>query len=446
MTVRVVNAARDGIADTERQVIAALRAWDVPGIAISGAKVPVSAGGSAEADLLVILPNLAVVLEVKGLVKRLGGRLYCPVQGDWSLPGIPGDPVHTQAEGNPLDQLAKVLFGFKNFAEAATEANLYVEGLVVVVSWPGRPIILDKGQIPMPTGQDVTVFSADQLRTWADRRAHREVAWTAARVSKVLEALGFGHTNRDPDKRVTYAELTAAGFPITTITATAADPEPAAPALAKPAASKPEPADPTPAEPRAFDLADWERPQPYYRTTAAETTAAAEDPEPSPTRSSWRTTEPSYSQPEPAQYTEPQPWLPAPAPKPTQQAKRRQGGQWALAAVIGLGCSRGDWTSKLHLACAQGCRVLSALVTAGQAGDSPQFTAVLDGIAVPKLGGGRARVRPERVLATGRIPVSVTGNGCGVTGFEQPSRSLPIRPGTGGDEAAAEAGHRRSIR
>jgi transposase len=65
----------------------------------------------------------------------------------------------------------------------------------------------------------------------------------------------------------------------------------------------------------------------------------------------------------------------------------------------GLGRSRGGWTSKLHLACDQDCRVLSVLVTAGQAGDSPQFTAVLDGIAVPKLGGGRARVRPERVLA-----------------------------------------------
>ncbi|WP_425297682.1 IS5 family transposase [Nocardia asiatica] len=65
----------------------------------------------------------------------------------------------------------------------------------------------------------------------------------------------------------------------------------------------------------------------------------------------------------------------------------------------GLGRSRGGWTSKLHLACEQGCRVLSVLVTAGQAGDSPQFTAVLDGIAVSKLGGGRARVRPVRVLA-----------------------------------------------
>ncbi|MCX0274950.1 transposase [Nocardia zapadnayensis] len=39
------------------------------------------------------------------------------------------------------------------------------------------------------------------------------------------------------------------------------------------------------------------------------------------------------------------------------------------------------------------------LITAGQAGDSPQFTAVLDRIVVPKPGRGRARSRPERVLA-----------------------------------------------
>lgn len=65
----------------------------------------------------------------------------------------------------------------------------------------------------------------------------------------------------------------------------------------------------------------------------------------------------------------------------------------------GLGRSRGGWSTKLHLACEQGCGVLSLLVTPGQAGDSPQFTAVLDAISVPKLGGGRARIRPERVLA-----------------------------------------------
>ncbi|MFF0501788.1 IS5 family transposase [Nocardia aobensis] len=70
----------------------------------------------------------------------------------------------------------------------------------------------------------------------------------------------------------------------------------------------------------------------------------------------------------------------------------------------GLGRSRGGWSTKLHLACEQGCGVLSLLVTPGQAGDSPQFTAVLDAISVPKLGGGRARMPPERVLADKAYP------------------------------------------
>ncbi|MGK8557261.1 IS5 family transposase [Nocardia gipuzkoensis] len=65
----------------------------------------------------------------------------------------------------------------------------------------------------------------------------------------------------------------------------------------------------------------------------------------------------------------------------------------------GLGRSRGGWTTKLHLACEQGCRALAMLITAGQAGDSPQFTAVLDAIEVAKAAGGRARSRPQRVLA-----------------------------------------------
>jgi transposase len=64
-----------------------------------------------------------------------------------------------------------------------------------------------------------------------------------------------------------------------------------------------------------------------------------------------------------------------------------------------LGRSRGGWTSKLHLACEQGRRPLSLLVTAGQRGDSPQFTPVIEAIRVPRLGGGPARTRPDRVLA-----------------------------------------------
>ena len=39
------------------------------------------------------------------------------------------------------------------------------------------------------------------------------------------------------------------------------------------------------------------------------------------------------------------------------------------------------------------------MITAGQRGDSPQFTTVLEAITVPRLGPGRARTRPDRVLA-----------------------------------------------
>ena len=53
----------------------------------------------------------------------------------------------------------------------------------------------------------------------------------------------------------------------------------------------------------------------------------------------------------------------------------------------------------MHLACEQGRKPLSLVITAGQRGDSPQFEVVLDGIRVPRLGAGRPRTRPDRVLA-----------------------------------------------
>jgi transposase len=65
----------------------------------------------------------------------------------------------------------------------------------------------------------------------------------------------------------------------------------------------------------------------------------------------------------------------------------------------GLGRSRGGLTTKVHLACEQGRRPLSLVVTAGQRGDSPQFTRVLDRIRVNAPGPGRPRHRPDRVLA-----------------------------------------------
>jgi len=75
------------------------------------------------------------------------------------------------------------------------------------------------------------------------------------------------------------------------------------------------------------------------------------------------------------------------------------GGVEVEPADHALGRSRGGWTTKVHLACEQGQKPLATLLTAGQAGDSPQFIPVLRAIRVPRTGVGRPRSRPDRVLA-----------------------------------------------
>jgi transposase len=83
-----------------------------------------------------------------------------------------------------------------------------------------------------------------------------------------------------------------------------------------------------------------------------------------------------------------------------QVQKEPPGGTGTEPADHGLGRSRGGWTTKLHLSCEQGQKMMMSLVvTAGQRGDSPQFVPVLDGIRVPRPGGGRPRTRPDRILA-----------------------------------------------
>lgn len=221
-SVRILGADRTDLPATEAYVLAALRGWDVPAVAVSGVHITVAAGrgraSSAETDILLILPCGAITLEVKGLTRRVGGMLSCPVQGDWVLPGIDGDPVHSPAGGNPLDQVKRVLYGFKKFAETVTGTRVFVDGVVLVVPWEGTTVTLDKGSIPMPTGRDVLVCDpgAAGLRAWYLRRARRrDTVWTAERVAGVLAALGYTSTNRDPDTRVSVADLAALGFPST---------------------------------------------------------------------------------------------------------------------------------------------------------------------------------------------------------------------------------------
>jgi transposase len=66
--------------------------------------------------------------------------------------------------------------------------------------------------------------------------------------------------------------------------------------------------------------------------------------------------------------------------------------------VAELGRSRGGLTGKVHLAADRRCRPLSFVLTPGQAGDSPQFRAVLERIRI-RLPIGRPRTRPDAVAA-----------------------------------------------
>ena len=79
--------------------------------------------------------------------------------------------------------------------------------------------------------------------------------------------------------------------------------------------------------------------------------------------------------------------------------KEPPGGVFSEPADHALGRSRGGFTTKTHLACEQGRKTLSTVITAGQRGDSPQFIKVLERIKVYRVGGGRPRTRPDLVLA-----------------------------------------------
>jgi transposase len=61
-------------------------------------------------------------------------------------------------------------------------------------------------------------------------------------------------------------------------------------------------------------------------------------------------------------------------------------------------------TTKVHLAADSRGRALSMLITGGNINDTTMMTAVLANIIVPRVGGGRARSRPQRVLADKGYP------------------------------------------
>jgi hypothetical protein len=97
-----------------------------------------------------------------------------------------------------------------------------------------------------------------------------------------------------------------------------------------------------------------------------------------------------------------------------------------------LGRSRGGLSTKVHPACEQRRKTLATTLTAGQAADSPQFTAVLGRIRVPRRSGpGRPRTRPDRVLGDKAYSSRPTGPICAHAASRRPSRSRPTSRPTG---------------
>lgn len=88
--------------------------------------------------------------------------------------------------------------------------------------------------------------------------------------------------------------------------------------------------------------------------------------------------------------------LPA-RPGPEKGAPSNYKNSWPEPNDHALGRSRGGWTTKTHAAVDGNGRLLSVVVTAGQAGDNPHLPAVIDAIRVPTA--GRPRSRPDTVIA-----------------------------------------------
>ncbi|MFJ7912964.1 IS5 family transposase [Kitasatospora sp. NPDC096204] len=71
----------------------------------------------------------------------------------------------------------------------------------------------------------------------------------------------------------------------------------------------------------------------------------------------------------------------------------------AVARREALGRSRGGLTTKIHLAVDGRGLPLSIVLSTGNTADCTILPAVLDAIRVPRVGAGRARTRPDRVVA-----------------------------------------------
>ncbi|MBF6208409.1 NERD domain-containing protein [Streptomyces gardneri] len=197
---------------SEQRVLDWMRTWTgqyvIVGLAISGCYLPdrERKDETQEADLVVITPRAAIVVEVKGAVpEATSGVLSVQANGRWRLSGYAGDPIHVRDhDSSPFDQVTNNAFNLKALVRKHN-AEAFVDGLIVVVPPKDSNLTLNiesrrRGcAVVLGTGQ------AD-LRAWFHRTASRKLIWTAERTHALLTDLNLGD-------QVTVEDLAADGFP-----------------------------------------------------------------------------------------------------------------------------------------------------------------------------------------------------------------------------------------
>ncbi|MGK8522352.1 NERD domain-containing protein [Nocardia asteroides] len=197
---------------SEQRVLNWMRTWTgqyvIVGLAVSGCYLPdrERKAETQEADLVVITPRAAVVVEVKGTVpEATSGVLSVQANGRWRLSGYGGDPIHVRDhDSSPFDQVTNNVFNLKALVRKHN-AEAFVNGLIVVV--PPKDSSLTLHIESRRRGCSV-VLGAGQadLRAWFHRTASRKLIWTAERTHALLTDLNLGD-------QVTIDDLVADGFP-----------------------------------------------------------------------------------------------------------------------------------------------------------------------------------------------------------------------------------------
>ncbi|MBF6466390.1 NERD domain-containing protein [Nocardia beijingensis] len=197
---------------SEQRVLDWMRTWNgqyvIVGLAISGCYLPdrERKDETQEADLVVITPRAAVVVEVKGTVpEAASGVLSVQANGRWRLSGYAGDPIHVRDhDSSPFDQVTNNVFNLKALVRKHN-AEAFVDGLIVVVPPKDSNLTLN---IESRRRGCAVVLGAGQadLRAWFHRTASRKLIWTAERTHALLTDLNLGD-------QVTVDDLAADGFP-----------------------------------------------------------------------------------------------------------------------------------------------------------------------------------------------------------------------------------------